>query len=266
MRILILTSYKTGNIYKVNYLTERREVVGKIIERGVGILDPKQKKQRRLDMIKKYGLIKTANKLLYNKYKQRFLEQDFERQTREILFPGQNKIDYTHDIPALEVPNINSPESIEFIKNKKPDVIAVCGTSLIKPEVFKLAPKGTINIHSGITPEYRSNESVFWALYNQEPDKVGVTIHYIDSGIDTGRIIYQQNVGVSPKDNLATLYCKCQITGIELMNKALDDIVKGTVKTIQKEKSRSRAYFTMDLGIWQYFCFLFKFKQLKKSI
>jgi methionyl-tRNA formyltransferase len=155
---------------------------------------------------------------------------------------------------------------MKFIQLQKPDIIAVCGTSVIKPKIFTLSQKGTINIHCGITPEYRSADPVFWALYNNEPDKVGVTIHYVDEGIDTGDIIYQEPVEVTRDDNLSILYCKCIKTGAELMVKAIDDIEHGNVKTVRKDSISGKAYYHMDLGIWQHFLFQRKFKKMKRSL
>ena len=166
----------------------------------------------------------------------------------------------------MEVENINEGKCIEFISEQNPDIIAVCGTTVLKPEVFRLAKRGTINIHCGVTPEYRSADPTFWALYNEEPDKVGVTIHFIDEGIDTGPIIYQKAVGIAKDDTLTTLYTKCIKTGAGLMLQAIDDIERGNVEIVNKENVSNKAYYHMDLGIWQYIVFLRRFRNIKKNM
>jgi len=265
MRVLILTSYTPHNIYLVNFLTVRANIVAKVIEKRPLLSSIEEKMAMRGKMLKKYGLFKTVNKLIYNKYKS-FSLKDTGIIVKESLFPESEEIKYAADIPTIEVPDINDRKCIDFISEYGPDIIAVCGTSVIKPEVFNLSKKGTINIHCGITPEYKSADPAFWALYNNEPDKVGVTIHFVDAGIDTGDIIYQEPVEVTKDDSLATLYCKCIKTGAHLMMKAISDIENGSVKTIRKDHISGKSYYSINLGIWQYLIFQRRFKKLKRNM
>lgn len=264
MRVLLLTSITPRNIFLVNYLTERHNVVAKVIEKKPAPATIAEKMRVRWKMARRHGLAKTLNKLLYNKYRQHFLNGRDGAAVSELF--GASRVGYSRDIPTLEVGNVNDEECIEFIKTYAPDVIAVCGTGIIKPEVFSLSRKGTINIHCGITPEYRSADPVFWALYNGEPEKVGVTIHFVDKGIDTGGIIYQQRVEVTGSDTIESLYCKCIKEGAELLSRAIADIEGSRVRTIRKEGSPNRAYFHVDLGIWQYMKFARRFEKMKKRL
>ncbi|RJQ53801.1 MAG: hypothetical protein C4526_06200 [Nitrospiraceae bacterium] len=266
MKVLVLTSYTPHNVYLVNRLTSKKEIVAKVTENRPLLSSNRQKMEVRKKMIQKYGLIRTLNKLFYNKYKTVYVNSRSADTVKNLLFPGSREIKYTLDVPSIETANINDKKCIDFVSAYNPDIIAVCGTGVIKPEVFRLSRYGTINIHCGITPEYRSADPILWALYNNEPDKVGVTVHFVDEGIDTGDIIYQKAVGVTKDDNLDALYCKCIKTGAELMIKAIDDIERGEVKTFRKDAVPGRAYYHMDLGIWQYMNFLRRFKRLKKSL
>jgi folate-dependent phosphoribosylglycinamide formyltransferase PurN len=265
MKILILTSYTIANTYVVNYLTIKKNIIAKVIEKKRNPTSYKEKMDIRRKMIKKYGVFRALNKLLFNKYKSIFLNKKDDGILKNILF-GSDEVKFTQNIPTIEVEDINGEKCVDFISKYNPDVIAVCGTSVIKPDVFRLSRKGTINIHCGITPDYRSADPIFWALYNNEPDKVGVTIHFVDKGIDTGDIIYQKAVGVTKDNNLATLYCKCIKTGADLMVKAIDDIERGEVKTIKKDKKLGKVYYHMDLGIWEYIGFRRRFKKLKSKL
>ena len=266
MKLLILTSYTFPNIYLVNYITGRHRVVAKVIERRPRPSTMKEKMAIRSGLIQKYGILKTLNKLLYNKYRSHFIHEKREAVLRRWLFPGNSKVEYTADIPTLEVRDINDQSCKDFITRLQPDIIVVCGTTVLKPGIFQLSSKGTINIHVGITPEYRSADPIFWALYNGEPDKVGVTIHFVDQGIDTGDIIYQEAVEVTKEDDPATLYAKCIQRGAELMSKAIEDIAGGTGKTYRKEGVEGGAHFHMDLGIIEYLIFLRRFRKLKRNL
>jgi len=266
MRVLILTSFTSANIYLVNYLTAKHNVVAKVIEKRPAALTFDEKMGRRKKMLKKYGFYKTINKLLYNKYKTYASRKGGDDIIKQSLFPGPGEPHYEKDIPSTEVSDINEPKCLEFISLHNPDIIAVCGTTVLKPVVFELSGRGTINIHTGIIPEYRSADPIFWALYNNDPENVGVTIHFVDKGIDTGPIIYQERVGVTRADDLETLYCKCIKKGAELMSKAISDLERGEVKTTRKDGVQGKAYYHMDLGMWQYLILRRRFRKLKRNL
>ncbi len=261
-----MTSYTAANIYLVNYLTAKHNVVAKIIEKRPLALTFEEKLKRRKKMLNKYGFYKTINKLLYNKYRAYVNKKGRDEIIGQSLFSGLGNAHYEKNVPSIEVSDINEPKCVEFISLHNPDIIAVCGTTVLKPPVFELSRRGTINIHTGIIPEYRSADPIFWALYNNEPDNVGVTVHFVDKGIDTGPIIYQQRVGVTRDDKLETLYCRCIKKGAELMSQAISDIENGEVKAMRKDGVQGKAYYHMDLGIWEYLVFQRRFCKLKRTL
>ena len=120
---------------------------------------------------------------------------------------------FADDIPQLdqpelvkEVPHINHPDVVQLANKLKPDLIAVFGTSLIRGELLQKGRLGIVNLHGGLSPEYRGADCTFWALYNKEPEKIGCTLHFIDSGIDTGRLIAHISPEVCPDDDELTLF------------------------------------------------------------
>jgi methionyl-tRNA formyltransferase len=184
----------------------------------------------------------------------------------ESFFPANAPIAYSRQVPTLVTGNVNDATCVEFVRARAPEVLAVCGTSVLKPQVFSLAPKGAINIHTGITPEYRSADPIFWALYRGEPEKVGVTIHYVDRGIDTGPIIHQESVPVYADDSLATIYVRCIRKGAELYGRALAEIESGSVRTVLRTGVASRAFLSVDLGLVQYLVFRWRFRRLASRL
>lgn len=112
------------------------------------------------------------------------------------------------DRPELvkEVPHINHPDVVQLANDLEPDLIAVFGTSLIRGELLQKGRLGIVNLHGGLSPEYRGADCTFWALYNKEPENVGCTLHFIDAGIDTGRLIAHISPEVRPDDDELTLF------------------------------------------------------------
>jgi len=251
-------------VYLVNRLLRQFDVVGMVIEAPPAAATAEEKIARRRRMLERHGRLRTLNKLAYNWFRSRFLSGPDAATVRDAWFPASAGIRYERAVDTVTVPNINAPECIEFVKRHAPDLIAVCGTGVIKPEVFTLAPMGAINIHTGITPDYRSADPIFWALYCGEPEKVGVTIHHVDAGIDTGKIIRQSTVPIGPRDTLASIYARCVARGAELYLETLRDLANGTSTTLDRSGVKGRAFYSIQLGILQYALFCLRFPGLKR--
>src|SRR5437867_5658159 len=106
----------------------------------------------------------------------------------------------------VQVSHINHPDVIALADRLQPDVIAVFGTSLIRSPLLERGRLGVFNLHGGLSPHYRGADCTFWALYNGEPDRVGCTLHRIDSGIDTGTLIAHVRPEVAEHDDELTLF------------------------------------------------------------
>lgn len=122
------------------------------------------------------------------------------------FFFGTAAPQLTHPEQVTEVPHINHPDVVKLAEELKPDLIAVFGTSLIRGELLQKGRLGMVNLHGGLSPEYRGADCTFWALYNGEPEKIGCTLHYIDAGIDTGRLIAHVCPEIFPSDTELTLF------------------------------------------------------------
>ena len=122
------------------------------------------------------------------------------------FFFGSAAPQLNHPELVKEVPHINHPEVVRLADELKPDLIAVFGTSLIRGELLGKGRLGMVNLHGGLSPEYRGADCTFWALYNGEPEKIGCTLHYIDAGIDTGRLIAHVCPEIIPTDTELTLF------------------------------------------------------------
>lgn len=99
------------------------------------------------------------------------------------------------------VNDLNNDAARELLDRYKPDLIFVFGARILKPHIFNSSRLGAINLHAGITPEYRGAKSEFWALYRDDRKMVGHTIHWIDEGIDTGDVLLQKKIDVRKDDD-----------------------------------------------------------------
>lgn len=136
-------------------------------------------------------------------------------------------------------------ETSEFTKNLrriKPDLIFVWSYSMILPEeIIKIPKYGCINVHMGLLPEYRGVNGVRWALLNGE-EKTGITIHFMDSGIDTGDIIARATFPITPPDDILSLMMKSKSAGLYLLENRWRQIVSGEVIAIPQDESKAKYY------------------------
>ncbi|MBU0586027.1 formyl transferase, partial [Candidatus Micrarchaeota archaeon] len=87
------------------------------------------------------------------------------------------------------VTSANSPKTIELLKSIQPKIVILNGTRIISEEVLKCTNAVFVNIHAGITPRYRGSHGAYWAIVEDNLEECGVTVHIVDTGIDTGTII-----------------------------------------------------------------------------
>lgn len=113
------------------------------------------------------------------------------------------------NIRCLERGALNTDEVSTWIKACLVDSIVVFGSGIIASPVLEVLPENrTFNLHQGISPYYKGSGTNFWAFVNEEFEYIGATIHFIDSGIDTGNIVAHCRPKIEPDDTLHSLGCK----------------------------------------------------------
>ena len=136
---------------------------------------------------------------------------------------------------ALGLP-IYQPEKIkqnEELRTKllqiAPAAIIVVGYGrIIPPWMLELPKYGNINLHASLLPKYRGAAPIQWAIANGET-VTGVTTMRIDEGLDTGDILLQQELAISPEDTSETLAPRLAALGAELMIETLRGLEGGTI-------------------------------------
>lgn len=105
---------------------------------------------------------------------------------------------------VTKVPSVNATETRDLLKEVSPDVIVVSGTRIIKPETLHAAGAPVLNIHAGITPDFRGVHGGYWALWSGKPQDFGATLHFVDPGVDTGAVLEHIRTTTEPQDNFVT--------------------------------------------------------------
>lgn len=152
----------------------------------------------------KLGIPAVASQIAFLTLLRPLLRVKAKRRIAQIC--GEHSLDLTAIPQQLvsHVASVNAAETIDIINRIDPRVIVVKGTRIIARKVLMAGERVFINTHTGITPAYRGSHGGYWALYNNDPERCGVTVHVVDPGIDTGEVIAQCRIEPTAEDNFVT--------------------------------------------------------------
>lgn len=137
-------------------------------------------------------------------------------------------------VDFLPIQNVNTPEAIEQLKAYGADLfVSMSFNQILRRPIIDSAPKGFINCHAGALPYYRGRNILNWALIN-DAKTFGVTVHYVDEGIDTGDIILQKTAELTDEDSYGTVLARAfQLCG-EALLEAIGAIAESRVSRISQ--------------------------------
>lgn len=246
MRIILITvaNHIYGNYIIKKLIETRKEEIVAIIESEV-LLNKKSFPAAILKYLKISGVfyvIAQAIKQEFFKFGSLLYRLLHIQQPSSIFFSFRTMAN-RYSIPIYKTKNINSKNSLNFIKKLEHDLlVSVFFNQILGKKLLRIS-RNCINIHPAYLPNYKGMSPVFWVLSNDET-YTGVTVHYIDEGIDTGKIIYQQKIPISLNDTEHSLYFKCCKAGTSLLLKALMDIENWNLNP-RDNKNTEGSYFSL---------------------
>ncbi len=138
-------------------------------------------------------------------------------------------------LPIYQPVKVRDPEFVRTVKELAPEVIVVAAFGQLLPrELLDIPPEGCINVHTSLLPKYRGAAPIQYAIINGERE-TGVTIMYMDVGLDTGDIILQRGIEIAKNETGGSLHDKLADLGAKLLLEALDQIKAGTAKRHPQE-------------------------------
>lgn len=139
----------------------------------------------------------------------------------------------------------NSPQAITQIRQWSPDLLIFTGGDILRQELLAIPRLGVINGHLALLPEIRGMSSPEWSLLCGVP--LGVTIHFMDTGIDTGPILLRREFPLTADcDSLTDLRNRMIAFGIEQVGEVVSALEKGTISPVaQPEGSPDTQFFVM---------------------
>ena len=150
----------------------------------------------------------------------------------------------TYSDKVYIVDDFNGKRCEQLLREIKPDLVVLGRSRIIRKNVINIPRIGILNAHPGLLPKYRGIDTVEWAVYNG--GDVGVTIHFIDEGVDTGGIIVQKTVNIEVSDTIASLTHKANTIAAELMTETVLRIMEGEdIRITPQSIEDGRQYFKM---------------------
>lgn len=230
MRTLIVVSPDKSDLFFANQLLKSLDVVGVVIENQT----PERDRSPLLRKASKYltkpsvfarKCVEAVDRRLVEPrqaYNRPGNGLDFGREGEELCHSSDVEVLRTEGVNA-----INSPRYRRWIQDRQPDVIAVCGASIMKSELIAIPPNGILNLHGGLSQYYRGLFTTDWAIHNGEPERIGATVHFVSEGVDDGNVVYQGRPVITSDDTPNTLYEKVVRLGVKMMIQAVLDLERG---------------------------------------
>lgn len=163
-----------------------------------------------------------------------------------VIYSAVKKLAIENDIPVLQPLKASSEESVAEIASYRPDIIVVAAYGQILRENLLNLPKyRCINVHASLLPKYRGASPIQWAVINGDEES-GISIMYMEKGLDTGDVILQKSLKLAPDETAGTLHDRLGELAGPVLLEAMDMIENGTADPIPQDDSKSTYVSMLD--------------------
>ena len=134
-----------------------------------------------------------------------------------------------HKLPVLQPVSLKDPEFLKQLRDLKADLFVVVAFRMLPKEVWEIPKLGTFNLHAALLPQYRGAAPINWAVINGEKT-TGVTTFMIDSGMDTGNIMFRYDCRIEPDETVGEVHDKLMELGSMLVVNTVEALVENNVE------------------------------------
>jgi methionyl-tRNA formyltransferase len=143
---------------------------------------------------------------------------------------------------------VNAPEFLDELRRMAPDVVvSVSCPQVFKPALIEVPRLGILNVHGAALPKYRGVMPSFWMLLNGE-SQAGVSVHFVDAGIDTGDLCGQRTFDILPEESLDAFLRRSKRIAAELLIEVLESIEAGRLSRRAIDPAEGSYYGWPDSG------------------
>ena len=158
---------------------------------------------------------------------------------RKLQPPPVKVLATDYNLPVIQPENASDKNFLNFLKEKKPDLIVVVAYGqILKKELLDIPPLGVINVHPSLLPKYRGAAPIQWAIMNDDT-VTGITIIKMIEKMDAGPILLQKEVPILTDETAGHLHDRLAEISSELLINAIKGIVNGSIKEIPQDESKA---------------------------
>jgi folate-dependent phosphoribosylglycinamide formyltransferase PurN len=151
-----------------------------------------------------------------------------------------------YGVPCAMAADVNTREFIGELAALRPDlVVSVSCPQIFKRQLIEIPPKGCLNVHGAVLPNYRGVMPSFWMLANGETT-AGVTVHFVDERVDAGEVCGQAFFEIAPDESLDRFLQRSKQVAAELLMDVLARIESGTVERSPVDLTQGSYYSWPD--------------------
>jgi methionyl-tRNA formyltransferase len=144
---------------------------------------------------------------------------------------------------GIPVKGVSRLGDLAPLRRLAPDLLILMGADIVPAAVLAVPRLGTINAHYGLLPDYRGMNVTEWSVFRGDP--VGVTVHLVDSGVDTGDILLQEEIPIDQGETFARLRRKHQEVAARLVVQAALQLRDGSARPVPQAPDEGRQYYRM---------------------
>jgi len=175
---------------------------------------------------------------------------------RRLKLIGQTLNDLSNhlNIPLIMVKDHNDFGCISFLQKIEPDVIVFTGGGLVREDLLKVPRLGVLNCHSGWLPDFRGMDVIEWALLDAKEviPKIGLSLHFMDKGVDTGPILFQKKFELRLGDSFDIIRQRMQPIMVNMILDGLCRLRDDTIQAEPQKKDAGKQYFVMHPRLSEY--------------
>lgn len=139
-----------------------------------------------------------------------------------------------HDIKVLQPVSLKDPAFVEELRSLDANLFVVIAFRMLPEVVWRMPSLGTFNLHASLLPRYRGAAPINHAVMNGD-SKTGVTTFFLKHEIDTGDIIAQRSIDITPDEDAGSVHDRLMHLGAKLTLETLQSITDGTLRTISQD-------------------------------
>lgn len=150
-----------------------------------------------------------------------------------------------YSIPVISCTSLNDSVVVNGLREIQPDLVVFTGGGLIRQEVLSNSGNGVLNCHMGLLPPYRGMDVVEWPILEDHIEQIGITVHFMDQGLDTGDILRTRQILLQPGEKISELRDRIEPIMCQVLVDTCIDFLEEKIERQPQKIQAGKQYFKM---------------------